>query len=142
MATINSAEEGIGMQVKKRLGHSRHSGEKIYGKFQYGNENPILGKAQYGYKTYGGAKYGEARCPYGIYQTRTRYGKQTNVREKFYIPSNPQTEAQQANRATYAAGIVAWQALTPSQKDVYNEKAKGKRMSGYNLFLQEYLLSH
>jgi hypothetical protein len=32
--------------------------------------------------------------------------------------------------------------LTPEEKMAYNERAKGKRMSGYNLFIREYLLSY
>lgn len=77
----------------------------------------------------------------GIYRTRVIYGKRYNEKLPIYSPFNPQTEAQQANRQKYANGVSAWQGLTDEQKDVYNEKAKGKRMSGYNLFLSEYLKS-
>jgi len=79
---------------------------------------------------------------YGIYQVRTRFDRQTQVKEKFYVPTNPQTEAQQANRQKMTDGVIAWQALTDQQKAAYNKNAIGKNLSGYNLFLSEYLYSH
>jgi len=79
---------------------------------------------------------------YGIYQVRTRYGKQVVVKEVFYTPTNPQTVPQQANRQKLTDGVAAWQALTNNQKEIYNERARYKPYSGYNLFLREYLLSH
>jgi hypothetical protein len=57
-------------------------------------------------------------------------------------PYNPRSTSQQANRQDLTDGVLAWQGLTPEQKAFYNIKAKGKGMSGYNLFLREYLLSH
>jgi len=79
---------------------------------------------------------------YGIYRVRHRWGKTIQEKLPFYVPTNPQTEAQQAWRQVYADSVTAWQALTPEQKAVYNENAKGKKMSGYNFFQKEYLLSH
>lgn len=78
----------------------------------------------------------------GIYQVRTRYGKQVQVKEVFYTPTNPQTAPQQANRQKITDGVIAWQSLTDPQKNVYNQKAKYKPYSGYNLYLREYLLSN
>lgn len=78
----------------------------------------------------------------GIYQIRTRYGTQVQVKMVFYTPTNPQTGPQQAWRGTFADAVAGWQALTPAQKEVYNNKAKYKSYSGYNLYLREYLLSN
>jgi len=78
----------------------------------------------------------------GIYQIRTRYGKQVQIKEVFYTPTNPQTEAQQAWRAIFADAVAGWQGLTQTEKDVYNQRVKYKNLSGYNLYLKEYLLSH
>lgn len=78
---------------------------------------------------------------HGIYQVRTRYKQRVNVKEKFYTPTNPQTAPQQANRQKYANSIIAWRALTNSEKQMYNKRAEGKQMSGYNLFQRGYMLS-
>lgn len=120
MAIIARVKTGLGVKIKKKLTAS----------------------SAYGVRRYGGFHYGAGADTHGIYRVMTILGKQTQVKEKLYWPTNPQTEAQQANRQKYTDGVVAWQALTPEQEAVYNKKAIGKRMSGYNLFLQEYLLSH
>ena len=39
------------------------------------------------------------------------------------------------------AGVAAWKNLTTPEKEVYNIRAKGKRLTGYNLFIKEYMLS-
>lgn len=78
----------------------------------------------------------------GIYQVRKSNGKQVVVKKGFYTPTNPQTPAQQAWRAIFAAAISAWQGLTAQQKDLYNQRAKYRPLSGHNLYLREYLLSH
>lgn len=120
MAVINPTDEAIADQVRKKLGRSSEYGQRLYGNFEYGEQNN----------------------KFGIYQIRSRYGKQVMVKENFYWPTNPQTEAQQANRQKYTDGIVAWQGLTSEQKEIYNEFARYKPYSGYNLFLREYILSH
>lgn len=89
--------------------------------------------------------YAEAEDPkdiYGIYRVRHRWGKVIQEKLPFYVPTNPQTGPQQANRQKMTDAVAGWQALTDEQKAVYNKNAIGKEMSGYNLFLSEYLLSH
>jgi len=78
----------------------------------------------------------------GIFRRDNVTGEVKYYREPYYIPKNPRTETQQANRQKMTDGVQAWQALTDEQKAVYNKNAIGKRMSGYNLFLKQYLLSH
>ena len=74
----------------------------------------------------------------GIYQMRmTKRGK-VPVRMKFYVPYNPQTEAQEANRTKFADGMAAWQALTPAERLAYNKSAKKRQMFGWGYFLREY----
>lgn len=77
----------------------------------------------------------------GIYQRMPTSKGQIVRRLKFYAPTNPQTEAQQANRQKIADAVLAWQALTNEQKNHYNIKAKGRPFSGYNLFIKEQLKS-
>ena len=68
-------------------------------------------------------------------------GKVKYYRKDYCIPKNPQSVPQQAQRAKITAGVLSWQGLTSEQQSVYNKSAIGKRMSGYNLFLKQYLLS-
>lgn len=120
MAVINPVENGVGIQIRKKLGRSSEYGQKLYGNFEYGEQDDR----------------------FGIYQMRTRYGKQILVKEIFYWPTNPQSVAQQANRQKYADAILAWQGLTDNQKEIYNEIARYESYSGFNLYIREYILSH
>lgn len=91
--------------------------------------------------------------PYmGIYQQRIRRkgfwtkdwqprGKKSNFKMKFYVPFNPQTPAQQANRQKLADAVSAWQALTDEQKQEYNITARGRTWDGYRLFISQFLKS-
>lgn len=75
---------------------------------------------------------------FGIWQMRmTKRGK-VPIKMRFYTPSNPQTEAQQANRQKFADAMSAWQALTDEQKETYNVRARKRQMFGRNLFIKEY----
>lgn len=120
MAITTPTTRPYSIQARKRLGRSSEYGQKIHGKYQYGQYNPM----------------------YGIYQVRTESGKQVVIKKRFYIPANPRTIPQQAHRQKYGEGVEAWNNLTPEQKEAYNKKAKYKNLSGYNLYLKEYLLSH
>ena len=119
MAVISPADTPLGRQIKKKLGF------------------PAL----YGEREYGACIYGEEGEHYGIYQVRTRWGGQIQVKEKFYTPANPQTVPQQANRQKWADAVTGWQALTELQKESYNTRAKYKSYTGYNLYIREYMLS-
>lgn len=79
---------------------------------------------------------------FGIYQTRKGRTGRIQVRMDFYRPSNPRTTPQQSQRSKMVDGMVAWHALTDMQREEYNERAKGTSLTGHNLFLREYLLSH
>ena len=120
MVVINLAEHGIGGQIRKKMGAPSTYGTRGYGAHQYGS----------------GAKF------FGIYQIRTRYGRRVQSLEKYYVPTNPQTVPQQANRAKFTSAVTAWQNLTSTQKEVYNKQAKYKSLSGYNLYISLYLLSN
>lgn len=75
---------------------------------------------------------------FGIWQMRmTKRGK-VPIKMKFYTPTNPQTEAQEANRTKFAAAMSAWGALTDEQKAVYTARAKKIQFFGWNLFIREY----
>jgi hypothetical protein len=78
----------------------------------------------------------------GIYQRKvTKKGKKIS-KMPFYIPPNPQTKKQQAWRAIFKGGKIAWDSLTLEQKNSYNKRAIKLKFSGYNLHQREYLHSH
>lgn len=56
------------------------------------------------------------------------------------VPSNPQTEEQQAWRAKFASGVALWQGMDEETKDYYNKLNYPEHASGYNRFLHYYLL--
>jgi len=120
MAIIAPSETVLGDQVRQKVGRT----------------------SEYGCRRYGGFFYGEVDDNYGIYQMRRGVTGQIIVKERFYIPNNPRSVPQQTNRQKYADSVLAWQNLTDEQKSVYNKRVSGRKLSGYNLFQKEYLLSH
>jgi len=109
MAILTGTKNGIGIGIRKKLGH-------------VGLPDP--------------------KGIYGIYRVRHRWGKVIQEKLPFYIPTNPRSIPQQANRGKLTNAVTAWQALTEEQQEVYNKRIKEKQMSGYNLFISEYLFSH
>jgi hypothetical protein len=93
----------------------------------------------YGGRSFGVAEYGDSNPATGIYQVRPRKSGNINVKMKFYWPTNHQYEPQQTWRGIFGIAISAWQALTEEDKNFYNNRAIGKPMSGYNLFISEAL---
>lgn len=120
MAIISPGDTPIGDQIRNKIGRS----------------------AEYGCHVYGGFFYGEVDDNYGIYEIRSGVNGQTLSKYRFYFPFNPRSEAQQAHRQKITDASIAWRNLTDEQKKVYNDRVKGKRLSGQNLFLKEHLLSH
>jgi len=64
------------------------------------------------------------------------------IREKYHIPTNPQTTDQQLNRGKFAAAIIEWQALPFTEQVVWNKLKYPAHMSGYNRFLRNYMLTN
>jgi len=63
--------------------------------------------------------------------------------EKYYVPFNPQTASQQANRSMFAYAVSDWKALPQNSKLRWNHEQDYHRqrpiMSGYNLYISRYL---
>jgi len=76
-----------------------------------------------------------------IYQQRQCIGGKKTIKMSYYTPTNPQTVPQQANRSKFSNAVAGWQALSENQKEVYNERAKYKQYSGYNLYIREFMYS-
>jgi len=65
-----------------------------------------------------------------------------NIATNYNFPGSVKTftpnAAQNQNRTLYGSGVEAWSNLTTNEKEVYNERAKYKSYSGWNLFLKEF----
>ena len=127
---------------KKRFGRFNQYGTSLYAFSRYGDEDIFLIFTEYGNSRFGIEPYGNILLLSGIYRTDNVTGKIRFYREPYYIPYNPRTPDQQANREKIINAIIDWRGLTDERKTFYNKKAIRKRMSGYNLSLREYLLSH
>ena len=59
----------------------------------------------------------------------------------YVVPSSTNNPEGQSARNALSAGIIAWQALTAAAKKALDKKAsiRGLRMSGYNLFMRDYI---
>jgi hypothetical protein len=55
------------------------------------------------------------------------------------VPRNPDTQAQRAVRRSFGDAVRSWQSLTPEDKHNYNRKARYLNMSGYNLYISNYM---
>jgi len=128
MPEITGLERLFSLIAKKRFGKYNQYGTSQYGFSYYGDED-----------VYFAPPGREPILLSGIYRTDNVKGYLTHYREPYYFPSNPRTPSQQANRQKFANAVHAWQSLTEEQKKVYNERAKGKNLSGYNLFISEYM---
>lgn len=98
--------------------------------------------ADYGDKWYGWNEYGAFEDIYGIYRRRPTEKGVTLVKCQFYWPTNPQTAPQQSWRGVFTDGVIAYQALSEGEKETYRKEAEGKPLSGFNLYLREYLLAN
>jgi len=58
----------------------------------------------------------------------------------YTVPVNPNTLPQQGVRTSFAAATSDWNALPPASKAWWWYKAQGARLSGYNMYVQNYLL--
>ena len=120
MVVLTGIKNGIGVKIRKK----------------------IVASSAYGVRKYGAFYYGAGAEVHGIYRVRHRWGKVIQEKMPFYFPTNPQLPDQQNWRGIFANAVAGWQGLTDQQKAVYNKRAKYKNFSGYNLYINEYLLSN
>lgn len=117
MTIVNPGENLIGFYVRKKLRASTALGEYLLGVSEIGL--PV--------------------DDYGIYQSRSKRWGRPIVRMRSYVPSNPRTIDQQANRQKFADGMASWVSLTSEEKKIYNKRAKRMQLHGRNLYLREYM---
>lgn len=142
MSEVFNLDKLFSIRPTRRFGVFSKFGTSQFGFTNYSDDDIIFQKDGFGDVVFGISHFADIKIFSGIYRGDPRTGRVKTIRNRYYITKNPRTEAQQANRQKYADGIVAWQDLTSGQKAVYNQRAYAKEMSGYNLFLKEYLLSH
>ena len=113
----------------------------------------LLMPVEYGDREYGQCYYGGFGDLSGIYQIRHQRTHYLTLGEKetgalyirksiLYWPTNNQTEDQQAWRTIFRAGVLAWQNLTEQQKEIWRGKVLTLKMTGFNLYLSNYLFEH
>lgn len=142
MPEVKGIEKLFSIAPRNRFSKPRLFGTAQFGFSSYGDEDLYFIKTPYGAFSYGSSEFGNAILLSGIYRKAKYSGKIKYYRDPFCITKNPRTLTQQINRQKYAAAVLAYQGLTSSEKLLYYERAIGKRFTGYNLFLKEYLLSH
>ena len=57
----------------------------------------------------------------------------------YVVPCNPDTEAQRTVRRAFGDAVRSWQAMSADGRHAYNRKARFMNMSGYNLFISEFM---
>jgi len=142
MPEVYGIEKLLSVVPKKRFGRPCQYGTSQYGFSHYGDSDIVFIGSGYGDRVYGVFDYADFLLLSGIYRTDNVTGKTRYYREPYYFPKNPRSDPQQAQRGLVISGAAAWQALTSEQKQAFNARAQGKHLTGYNLFLREYILSH
>lgn len=87
-------------------------------------------------------RLGEFEPRSGVYQVHRTGKRKMLSRHVDNFPTNPRTPAQQAWRAIFASGKLAWDSLDTETQRTYNVRRYPPHMSGYNRFMSEYLKEH
>ena len=142
MAEVQELDKLFSITPTKRFGVFCKFGTSQCGFTNYGDDDIYFNEDGYGVAGFGVSHFAEIKIFSGIYRRDPRSGRTKIIRNRYYITKNPRTIPQQANRQKYADGVLEWQNLTAEQKAVYNAKCRFRGLSGYNLYLKDYLLSH
>jgi len=130
VAIVSPLESVAGMEVRGHFGRSLNVGRMRLGYNYVGADVPSFGI--YSRKVYG----------QGVTLKPSKRGDRWGLsRMVFYRPTNPQTVPQQAWRAVFAEAISTWRGLTDLERASYSKKARTRGMSGYNLFISNWLQS-
>lgn len=57
----------------------------------------------------------------------------------FFVSKDKSTEDQLYIRSVFNAGVAEWKSMTPEEKAAYNLQSKGKILTGYNIFIKNYM---
>ena len=94
----------------------------------------------FGASIFGWSEFGDDNIFSGIYSSVVMDGVRHQRFFNFYDYLITHTPLQNTNRTKFHNAIVAWQALGSTSRAEYNRRAIGRHMSGYNLFIREYML--
>lgn len=107
----------IGAQPRKRLGFSQDYGLAYFGFCLLGDNNMFS----------------------GTYQKHYVWNKPYFIKKRIYYPVYKRTKLQGIQRNKFSRSIARWHEMLEAKRNIYNERAKGKNLSGYNLFISEYM---
>jgi hypothetical protein len=131
MVTVDTPDKLISFEARKKMGIPNQYGHLVYGIARYGEKNDYAGIYQI------------RHTPQGVYPpTKKVPPGRFNVRMRFYVPTETALRIANPRRGIFANAVLAWQGLSASEKEYFRLKSFGKHMSGYNVFLHEYLISH
>jgi len=85
----------------------------------------------------GKAKIFRFRRGNGVYGARADMHYQDQY--DYFVPSSITNIESAASRSAFANAISAWQILSDQEKLIYKTRSIHKHMSGYNLFIKEYM---
>lgn len=68
--------------------------------------------------------------------------QKVQIAKGYRPPRYTRTEDQENIRDTYANAVIIWNAMTPAEKKVYDDQVGNRCLTGYNLFIQEYMNEH
>lgn len=141
MGKINGSDVLFSVRASNRFSCPCVFGVGLFARSGYGMDYVFMTLRPFGATSYGETEYGDMYQLSGIYiDCRSSNGFHT-AKKGFYSPKNPRTEKQYITRNKFADAIAEWQNLTNEQKLLYNRRAYGKHMSGYNLKISEYMSS-
>lgn len=62
---------------------------------------------------------GDVNDKFGVYQRRTRYGRNIISKAKYQVPYDPKTDRQIESRKNWARMMTIWKILTEEEKNLY-----------------------
>ena len=139
MPNVQRTEKLYSVSARKRFGRPLEYGCGQFGVSVFGDEPIELARSQFGIASFGGDSYGDIVTLSGVYQKAYRKDGPYYRRLPYYVPKNPRTEKQQANRMKFKAGMEAWATLAPETKESYNLLARKKGTHGWSIFLKQFL---
>jgi len=64
------------------------------------------------------------------------------IAKSFFKSKDTKSSVQLDRRLIYRQGVNEWNYLPEGEREEYDNKAKGKPLTGFNVFMKEYLKSH
>ena len=139
MQSIEGVERLLSMRARKRVGLFNQFGTSLAGSSCYGTEDIYFIRTGFGRAIFGHCVYADAFLLSGIWVRQRVNGKIETFRLPYSISKSTDDAEVLANRAKFKLAVAAAKAMTDEQKKEYNRRASGKHMSGYNLFIKEYM---